>query len=218
MPAFALAQQFAGGRVNGTDPGPPGFGAGDYAAELAALCSPSPCVSPENETDPVLQLSPPEKTDLAAYAQALTDRIADEGKPAPDPSDREAMALWERRPEPIVDTLRFQAKIYQEGFENLTPYAFTRLVLIDVREAPMAARTYRKYEIKRKLQLALERIVLLRAFLSLNDQEQVMDARWLEAELQGTYQMRRTLLGELRARTIWENRQNPQNVAGGTAQ
>lgn len=214
MVAAGATNLLAHGRVDTTDFGPANFSVSSFKEELLALCNPSPCVKPEDETNPVYQLKAHEIQEIDDYRAELAEQMAHENDPPPDPSDIAAAA--KDRPQPVIETLKFQARFYTNGgFEDLTPYAYTRLMLIDVGEAPKAARTYRKYEIKRKLRLVLRRIVQLEKFVEINASANVTDAQWLESELIASYQMRRTLLAELRLREIWANRHDPNVLDGG---
>jgi len=214
MVAVGATNLLAQGRVDTTDFGPSNFSASSFKQELLALCNPLPCVKPEDETNPVYQLKTYEIQEINDYKAELALQMAHENDPPPDSSD--IAAAVQDRPQPVIETLRFQTRFYTKGgFEDLTPYAYTRLMLIDVGEAPKAAHTYRKYEIKRKLRLVLRRIVQLEKFIEINASANVTDTEWLESELIASYQMRRSLLAELRLREIRTNRHDPNILEGG---
>lgn len=211
--AEGASKLLAGGRVNPTDRGPADFTPAVFKNEMAALCNPSPCVKPEAETNPVYKVQPAEAADIAAYKAELADQIAHENDPPPDPSD--FVAASKDRPQPILDTLKFQARFYNGSFDDLTPYAYSRLMLIDVGDAPAALSTARRYEIKRSLRAASRQIVQLEKFIEINQTAHVAEPEWLETELLAAYQMRRNLLAELRKRELWANRKAPQAIIEG---
>lgn len=206
----------ANGRVDPAEAGPANYSAATYQSEIAALCNPAPCVKPEEETNPVYQLKEWEVDEIAAYRAEQNARITAE-PPAPiDPADPSTYSS-DIKAEPILDTLKFQARLYTEGFDDLAPYAYTRLLLIDVQDAPKAALTYRRYEIKKKLKAALMRIAQLEALLEVKKTARLIDPVWLESELTAVYQIRRSMLAELRNREIWAARNDPAAlVEGGT--
>jgi hypothetical protein len=201
----------ANGSIIAADPGPANFTSGGFLSEVNALCKPEPCLHPLNETNPIYKMNP---DDQKIYSTALIEfeKLNKAPQPLPDnPSFAEKAAAIER-PQSLKDTLHSHSKFFNGGYDDLTPYAFSRLMIKDLGDSRNALTIARRYELKEKRNSSIALIAQIEKMIEINKVEKVLDNTWLEAELIAAIQMRRTILMELRNREIWKYRSDPQKL------